>query len=134
MSRPVLPACLQGAAKTAGYVALGVAGAALLSAVAVDIADTAMLGAMAAAAGGAALSTATPKKGGKTAQASSEEGDVEMEGEEGGTSAAPMRVTGAGEPGLIIAAGLASAFDAGQALVRALDGSSDGEEMPEKEE
>lgn len=77
------------AAKTAGMVAAGVAGAALLSTFAVDIVDGAVLSAFAVAAGGAALGS--PK--------SSKKGD-----EEGGE-----KVTS--EPGTIIAAGLASAWD-----------------------
>ena len=76
------------AAKTAGMVAAGVAGAALLSTFAVDIVDGAVLSAFAVAAGGAALGSSKSSK---------------TEGEEG------EKVTS--EPGAIIAAGLASAWD-----------------------
>ena len=76
------------AAKTAGIVAAGVAGAALLSTFAVDIVDGAVLSAFAVAAGGAALGSSKSKSGDQ------DEGD---------------KVTS--EPGAIIAAGLASAWD-----------------------
>lgn len=77
------------AAKTAGMVAAGVAGAALLSTFAVDIMDGAVLSAFAVAAGGAALGSSKSSKDGDQ-----DEGD---------------KVTS--EPGAIIAAGIASAWD-----------------------
>jgi hypothetical protein len=131
---------LQAAATTAGYVALGVAGAAVLGALAIDVADTAVLGAMVAAAGGAALSGGASKGGkgaaGEGAAGEGAAGDVEVEG------GAPRPSAGAGEPGIIMAAGLMSAFDAGKAMVQALDGSAKeaaaeaeaAEEAAEKEE
>lgn len=108
--------------KTAGAVALGVAGAAVLSALAIDVADTAILGAVAAAAGGAILSNNPSTK--KSLGGEDEEGalpadeDKEME----------PRITGAGQPGVAIAAGILSAFDAGKSLVKALDSREEKEE------
>jgi hypothetical protein len=107
---------LESAAKTAGALALGVAGAALLSALAIDVADTAIIGAVAAAAGGAVLSgtgvTPSTKASRKTITA---EVGEEVEVEE--VISEERNITGAGEAGVIIAAGLASAFDIGRAMV-----------------
>jgi hypothetical protein len=107
------------AAKTAGAVALGVAGAALLSALAIDVADTAIMGAVAVAAGSAALSgsSSSKKKTQKdeemeTLEESVQRGDSQLEGENRATST---------EPGVIIAAGIMSALDAGKAVVKSFD-------------
>lgn len=80
---------LKKAATAAGMVAAGVAGAALLSGLAIDVADTAVLGAFAVAAGSAAFGT---KSSGKTGDGEDEKALSK-------------------EPGTIIAAGLAAAFD-----------------------
>lgn len=108
------------AAKTAGAVALGVAGAALLSALAIDVADTAIMGAVAVAAGSAALSgsTSSKKKSQKDGAVESlddpaQRGDFQLEGEN--------RTTTSTEPGVIIAAGIMSALDAGKAVVKSFD-------------
>lgn len=115
---------LTAAAKTAGAVALGVAGAALLSALAIDVADTAIMGAVAVAAGSAALSGSNGSKRSKSADTGADEeiaggGEPVEEGE--------RRITGAGEAGVIIAAGLMSAYDAGKSIVTALDGQKQSE-------
>lgn len=108
---------LKSAAKTAGAVALGVAGAALLSALAVDVADTAIIGAMAVAAGSAALGGSSSKTK-KSTTSSLEDGEKAEEGEEGVVVEEEERkITGAGETGVIIAAGLLSAYDATKAMV-----------------
>lgn len=86
----------------------------MLSALAIDVADTAVLGAVAAAASGAVLAGSSTSKA-KSGAADSSEGDEgEAEGE--------TRITGAGKPGLVIAAGLLSAFDAGKSMVDVLNG------------
>jgi len=105
---------LKNATKTAGTLALGVAGAALLSALAIDVADTAILGAVAAAAGGAVLSGTGPKASRKST-AITEEGDEEAENDD--IVSEKLQITGAGETGVIIAAGLLSALDAGRSMV-----------------
>ena len=92
---------LKKAATAAGMVAAGVAGAALLSGLAVDIADTAVLGAFGVAAGSAAFGT---KPTGKTG--TSTNGSAELDVEEDISGKALSK-----EPGTIIAAGLAAAFE-----------------------
>ncbi|KAL4529306.1 hypothetical protein Ndes2526B_g04135 [Nannochloris sp. 'desiccata'] len=109
---------LENAAKTAGALALGVAGAALFSALAIDIADTAIIGAVAAAAGGAVLSgsgSASSTKASRKTAAATEDGGEEVETEE--FVPQERKITGAGETGVILAAGLLSAFDAGRSMV-----------------
>lgn len=98
---------LKKAAATAGMVAAGVAGAALLSTFAVDIADTAVLGAFAVAAGSAALGT-KPKKATDSAQ---EDQDKESEENDVSIVEASEEKALSQDPGTIIAAGLAAAFD-----------------------
>lgn len=95
---PSATSTLKKAATAAGMVAAGVAGAALLSGLAVDVADTAVLGAFAVAAGSAAFGT---KSSGK-----SENGSADQD-EDGVSSQKSLSK----EPGTIIAAGLAAAFD-----------------------
>ena len=119
------------AAKTAGAVALGVAGAALLSALAIDVADTAIMGAVAVAAGSAALSSgsngsakkkkSSAQNGGEIDSAESGDAHVERESE----SESSQSTTTVTEPGVIIAAGIMSALDAGKAVVKSLDKEAD---------
>lgn len=120
------------ATKTAGYVALGVAGAAMLSALAVDVTDAAILGAVAAAAGGAAMSNGSKgsKKSSKKADGSEEEGS-----EFGSDAMEERKITGAGEAGVVIAAGLLSALDAGKSLLaKEGDNTTNGAKEEETEE
>lgn len=98
---------LKKAAATAGMVAAGVAGAALLSTFAVDIADTAVLGAFAVAAGSAALGT-KPKK---VVDPAEEQQDEESEENDVTVVEASEEKALSQDPGTIIAAGLAAAFD-----------------------
>lgn len=93
---------LKKAATAAGMVAAGVAGAALLSGLAVDVADTAVLGAFAVAAGSAAFGTKTSGK------PETEEGTMATSDNDKAEKALSK------EPGTIIAAGLAAAFDQAQ--------------------
>lgn len=95
---PSATSTLKKAATAAGMVAAGVAGAALLSGLAVDVADTAVLGAFAVAAGSAAFGT---KSSGK-----SENGSADLDDD-----AVTSQKSLSKEPGTIIAAGLAAAFD-----------------------
>jgi hypothetical protein len=122
---------LKGAAKTAGYVALGVAGAAVLSALAIDVTDAAVMGAMAAAAGSAAM-TSKGAAGKKTLSGDGESEAADDDGTEG-EEVPERRITGAGEAGVIIAAGLMSALDVGKAMAKSLDATSEakasGEEL-----
>ena len=99
------------ATKTAGYVALGVAGAAMLSALAVDVTDAAILGAVAAAAGGAAMNNGT--KGSKA----SSEVKLDEEGNESTIDVQERKIKGAGEAGVVMAAGVLSAFDMGKSIL-----------------
>ena len=111
------------AAKTAGAVALGVAGAAMLSALAVDVSETAIIGAMAVAAGSAALNSSGSKTK-KSTSGSSEDGD-EIEGGIAVEEDEERKITGAGETGVIIAAGLLTAFDVTKAAVDSVGKKSD---------
>jgi len=112
---------LEGAARTAGYVALGVAGAAMLSAFAIDVADTAVLGAVVAAAGGAALSS-------KNGSAAKKKDSLSEDGTENTDEIEEPLITGAGQPGVVIAAGILSALDAGKSVAKALSGESETRE------
>jgi hypothetical protein len=123
----------ESAAKTAGALALGVAGAALLSALAIDVADTAILGAVAAAAGGAVLSgSGSSTKASRKSTTLTEDGE-EVEIEEETTAEEERKITGAGETGVIIAAGLMSAFDAGRSMVESMTTTTTGAIEEEKE-
>ena len=97
-------------AKTAGYVAAGVAGAALLSTFAVDVIDVSVVGAFAVAAGSAALGSQNMKKS-KSDEDQSEEQLTDVTVEKVGVSDTKV----SSEPGTIIAAGLLSAWEAGKA-------------------
>jgi hypothetical protein len=121
---------LENAAKTAGALAFGVAGAALLSTLAIDIADTAIIGAVAAAAGGAVFSGTGTGASRKTT-AITEEGGEEVETEE--IVSKERQITGAGETGVIIAAGLLSAFDAGRSMVDSMTSSANATRIEEEE-
>ena len=99
------------AAKKAGYVAAGVAGAALLSTFAVDLVDTAVLGAFAVAAGGAAFSGKSSGSGSKEEGADTAEATAN--GEEDGEEERKVST----EPGTIVAAGVLSAIEAGKEVL-----------------
>lgn len=126
---PATTDMLKSAAKTAGALALGVAGAALLSALAIDVTETAVVGALAVAAGGAALQGATPS----AAKASKAAGEDEEEEEGADAELVPeaegdeRRIKGAGETGVIIAAGILSALDAGKKAAEMLGAKSSDE-------
>ena len=87
---------------------MGVAAGALLSALAVDITDIAIMGAVGAAMGSVALSNPGGPKGSSGSSSSNGTG-VGEQGEEGGEGAAPRR--GTSEPGLFVAAGILAAVD-----------------------
>jgi hypothetical protein len=118
----------QGAAKTAGFVAMGVAAGAVLSALAIDasiVADVAMIGAVAAAAAG---TSSAAKSGGSSGD---EEGAVKGNGDEANKVSS--------EPGVVMAAGLMGAIDAGKSVMKAFGESRPSaaaveEEVEEEEE
>jgi hypothetical protein len=93
--------------KTAGYVALGVAGVAAASALAIDVTDVAVMGALVAAAGGGAA----VKNGSKTRSVSK----GEEEGEE--ERLIVKKRPSSADPAVALAAGVLTAFELGKSAV-----------------
>jgi hypothetical protein len=93
--------------KTAGYVALGVAGVAAASALAIDVTDVAVMGALVAAAGGGAA----VRKGSKTIYVS----EGEEEGEE--ESLIMKKKPSSADPAVALAAGVLTAFELGKSAI-----------------
>lgn len=94
--------------KTAGYVALGVAGVAAASALAIDVTDVAVMGALVAAAGGAAV-----KNGSKKSSESEVEGDKDGEEEHLIMKKKPSSA----DPGVALAAGVLTAYELGKSAI-----------------
>lgn len=117
-------------ATTAGMVAAGVAGAALLGGLAVDMADTAVLGAFAVAAGSAAFGPKSAKKNQKT-DTVLDETDTLPTPSEGDEEEKDRAIT---EPGTIIAAGLLSAIEQGTKVVNATSPEQRASDLPEDDQ
>lgn len=123
-------------ATTAGMVAAGVAGAALLGGLAVDMADTAVLGAFAVAAGSAAFGPKSVKKNQKTNTLLDDTDTPETDTlptppSEGDEEEKDRAIT---EPGTIIAAGLLSAFEQGNKVVNATSQEKSGSDLPKDDD
>lgn len=100
---------LQAIGKTAGYVAVGLAGAAAFSALAIDVTDVAIMSAVVAAASGAAM----------TGKKSSVEETSKMS---------------SADPGVAIAAGVLSAFDVATEALKNINGHKDGQVIESADE
>ncbi|GAB4818651.1 hypothetical protein N2152v2_005697 [Parachlorella kessleri] len=115
---------LKSVGKTAGYVAMGVAAGALMSALTVDVAEMAVMGAVLAAAGNAALSTSNANGTSRKEMEDGAEGADLGDGAEEEGSVGRRRRPSAAEPGLFMAAAVLSAFDKVQTVLVSTDGAA----------